>query len=99
MPLRVGKNGVGITEDGVIGNALSLDNSKDHHVDCGTGLNLGKNSATMSVWFKTTSNASSTTGVIGKSVRGSKKRYSIYLSLSGVRTVFQTVDNGTYVQN
>lgn len=75
-----GKNGITTTNAGLAGNGLSLLQNMaangSNYVDFGTGLAMGTGNATLSIWFKTATNALQA-GIIGKSVYASAERYSI----------------------
>lgn len=85
----IGKNGITVSGNGIIGNTLELNNAAAHYVDCGNSLLINKDDATLSIWLKTNAEADSLMGVIGKSIRASARRYSIHLSNSQIHAVFQ----------
>jgi len=85
----VGKNGVATTSDSLTGKALVFDPSKGNYIDCGTELKLHKNSATLGVWIKTSTKASTIMGLAGKSVADNVERYSLYLNNKQLSSIFQ----------
>ncbi len=95
--IGVGKNGIITTNTGLAGNALSLvansSSTSSNYVDFGTGLAMGTGHATLSIWFKTATNALQA-GIIGKSVYASAERYSLSGAKSPniINAVFQSTN-------